>query len=138
MNGLQRIPVDPNDPQNHILLRVVEIARGWPGKPSGISPSAVFRLGKRGSGGTKLKLVRVPGVGLCSCFAWVRDFIDACNNRPGPSGPGRRTGRRLLRERLEERVPPASHAGGKCEGISAITDLKSKLGKAVDMRAERA
>lgn len=113
MNGRQRLPVDPNDPQNHILHRVVAIARGWPGKPDGISPSAVFRLGKRGSRGIKLKLVRVPGVGLCSCFAWVIEFIDACNRGPATSESRKHAGARLLRDRLDSPGPWAPDGSGQ-------------------------
>lgn len=61
------------------LWPIAVIARRWPGKDGGISPGAVFRFAKRGRRGVLLRVIEVPGVGLCSCHSWVREFIAACN-----------------------------------------------------------
>lgn len=61
------------------LWPIAVVARRWPGKDGGISPGAVFRFAKRGRRGVLLRVLEVPGVGLCSCLLWVRDFIAACN-----------------------------------------------------------
>lgn len=84
-------------------LRV--LARSWPGKPDGIDPSAVFRFRNKGSGGVRLRASKVPGVGWCSCWAWVAEFIAATGGpaaAPQEERPRRRRG--FLRNRLCDAV----------------------------------
>lgn len=61
------------------LFPIAVIARRWPAKAGGISPGAVFRFANRGRKGVLLRVLDVPGVGLCSCMQWVKEFIATCN-----------------------------------------------------------
>lgn len=79
-----------------VPLRV--LARSWPGRPDGIDPSAVFRYARRGVRGVRLRAIRVPGAGWCSCQEWVLEFLQACN-APARSS-SRAKPRRHLRDRL--------------------------------------
>ena len=61
------------------LLPIAAIARAWPAKKGGVSPGLVFRFADKGRRGVVLRTLDVPGVGLCSCQQWVKDFIAALN-----------------------------------------------------------
>lgn len=90
-------------------LRV--LARSWPGKPDGIDPSAVFRFKNKGSGGVRLRALQVPGVGWCSCWVWVAEFIAATATTESlpPQARHRAIGG-FLRDKIRPTTKPSSTA----------------------------
>lgn len=85
------------------LLPIAAIARAWPAKKGGVSPGLVFRFADKGRGGVVLRTLYVPGVGLCSCQQWVRDFIAACN-APEPTQRSSATSAMARKPRLRDLV----------------------------------
>lgn len=90
-------------------LRV--LARSWPGKPDGIDPSVVFRFKNTGRGGVRLRAFNVPGVGWCSCWVWVGEFIAATGSPAAvPQVDRRRRQGEFLRDKLSDAAKPARTA----------------------------
>ena len=91
-------------------LRV--LARNWPGKLGGLDPSTVFRFKNKGSGGVRLRALKVPGVGWCSCSIWVAEFFSATGMPVSvPQVERRRKQGDLLRDRLSDATKPGQRSG---------------------------